>query len=206
MVEPVTPVPLLGGWAVKCWEWGPWGGARQTCSNRVSCACHSLPHGGCRAARTSPCSRPGALVPPAPPGAPQGLYVPCACREGGGGRVEPSAQAAPSPPRRQTASPSLRSTSPLPLPRGSGVQVQVRPGRGRLGRRVEGEICQVAALGSLSWGSVDLLPCKGPGTDAGISRVWDTICSNPSVCPPGCSLNSGAVKATRVITKLFMTR
>lgn len=110
---------------------------------------------------------------------------------GGEGQAEPSAQAAPSPPRRQTPSPSLRSTSPLLLPQGSRVQVQVRPGRGGLGKGVEGEICQVAALGSLSWGSVDPLPCKGAGTDAGISRVWDTVCSSPSVCPPGSSLNSG---------------
>lgn len=85
---------------------GPHGGASRTCASARglscevlgvedhgeepirhaltsgSCASHRLPHGGCRAARTSPCSRPGALVPQAPPGVPQGLYVLCACGEG----------------------------------------------------------------------------------------------------------------------------
>lgn len=54
----------------------------------------------------------------------EGLPLP---REWGPG-VSPHPQLPPSPPRKQTASPSLRSTSHQLLPQGSGVQVQVRPG------------------------------------------------------------------------------
>lgn len=75
-----------------------------------------------------------------------------------------------------------------------------------MGEGEDGDRYLVAALGSLSWGSADPLPYKDLGTDTQISRVWDTICSNLSVCPPGSSLNSRAMKATQVITKLFMTR
>ncbi|XP_033042303.1 Hermansky-Pudlak syndrome 1 protein isoform X6 [Trachypithecus francoisi] len=61
----------------------------------------SLPHGGPGAARTSPCSRRGALTPQAQPG----------------GALQR---------RRQTASPSLRSTSHQLLP--LVIRAQVRPG------------------------------------------------------------------------------
>lgn len=61
--------------------------------------------------------------------------------------------------RTQTASPSLKSTSPLHLPRASRVQVTpVERVGGAMGQK------PVCSLESTSWGSLGLIPCEGLST------------------------------------------